>query len=114
MEKEETGVEGIFNYNRIKIICVAIYFLLLLLAWTLILFSMLTYINDNTYINSFVILKHVIAFFVTPLVLLLIIYPLYALAYISEKSKRINEEQIIIEHLLARIAVNEEKGQDDK
>ena len=112
MKNDES--KGLFGYDTVKKICIFIYFILVILGWVCIIINLISYIEKHKdYIDAIVILYAVIGIGLVPILVMLMVYPLYALAYISEKNHQIREEQEIIEHLVARIVINEDKEKDN-
>ena len=107
--KEPKLDEGIFSHRKVKTYCVVIYIIFLITTYTALIWNLVNYINNNPYMDAFIVFILVASLLFAPILLLLLIYPLYSLAYIADKNKQINEEQLIIEQLLARLVISEEK-----
>ena len=107
MDRED---DNIFNHKLMKKICIALYFILLaifVVVWT---WRFCDYIKINkNHIDAFEVFIYILSLVLSPLVMLIIVYPLYAIAYIADKNRQIVEEQEVIEHLLAKIAVLEQE-----
>ena len=107
---EQDGSKGLFGYSTMKKICIFFYFALVILGWACICIYLLDYIEKNkNYINAVYILYCIIAFGLVPIFAMIIVYPIYSLAFISEKNVQMNNEQKVIEHLIARITILEDE-----
>ena len=97
-----------FNFKLIKSICIIMYFVLLILEYFLDLWWLYNII-DSKDINTLYVILDVIVIIVAPFIILILIFPIYALAYLCEKNKRISEEQLVIERMVGKIIVEDMK-----
>ena len=113
MEGKETKAgEALFSFNFMKKFCVIIYLVFLSILIVAILWHLIDYIRGNNNIDALTVFLILVKLFLTPFLLLLVVYPVYALAYISNKNKQIIDEQQIIERLLSMQVINDNKKEE--
>ena len=98
----------IFNKRIIKPVCVIVYFTLLVMIYTTLIWVLASILQSGN-INALYVFLIIAGLVITPLVLLLIFYPIYILTKIHENNKEILKEQKVVEYLLAKNMVNKEK-----
>lgn len=109
MDKEENN--NIFDHKLVKKICIVLYFISLatfVVGWLWKFADYIKLYKGNS--DPFIIFIFIMSLVFSPFLLMLAIYPLYAIAYIADKNRQIVEEQEVIEHLLAKIAVLEQEA----
>ncbi len=100
-------------HNLIKIICVIVYFISLIVYYVCMA-SLLSEIFKGSFISALHVFLIIFSMFVAPIVLLVLIYPFYALAHLCQKADIIDDRQKEIEMLVAKIVVEEREANNHK
>jgi Na+-transporting NADH:ubiquinone oxidoreductase subunit NqrC len=106
MDREDNSL---FSHNLMKKICIVLYFILLIGVVVSLIWRFYLYVNlykDD--VEGFIIFIFILSFFLSPFVVLIIVYPLYAIAYIADKNRQILKEQQVVHYLLIKITAIEQ------
>ena len=105
MDRED---DNIFNHKLMKKICVLLYFVLLIATIVSLIWRLSVYLKYIDKPDAFIIFIFIISMALSPIIILIIVYPLYAIAYIADKNRQILKEQQVVHYLLVKITAIEQ------
>ena len=108
-QRNKCIAENLFKHNTVKSFCVIVYFTLLIFFYVCMVLLLIDIFKDNVIsaLNVFLIISSMV---IAPIVLMVFMYPIYALAHLCQKVEVIDDRQKEIELLIAKIVVEEREN----
>ena len=105
--------DSIFKHDLIKKICVVMYFVFLICFYASMFYVIITSVYFSKKIDVLYIILMICSMLIAPFVFLLLLYPIYALAHLCQKSEKNNDNQKEIELLITKLIIDNKKSKTE-